>query len=275
VRHAPAGTRPVEAAAEEVADESKRPLGAPPDELGIVGRSTLLEQVDLTKTVSRDEYKKKLPELQAELRTIQRHILKQQLPVLVLYEGWDAAGKGGNIKRLTQFLDPRGYFVTAYAAPTPDEKRRHYLWRFWRDLPEGGQIAIFDRTWYGRVLVERVERFAAEPEWRRAYQEINEFEGQLTAAGMVLVKFWLQIGQDEQLKRFQSRAQDEFRHWKLTDEDWRNREKFPLYEQAVIDMLEKTSTAWAPWTIVEATDKPHARLKALKTVIRAVEAGLA
>ncbi len=265
----PLGTHPVEAAAADLAQD--RPASQPGAELGVIGHSRLLDQVDLTKTLPREEYKETLQKLQARLRRLQRDILNDETPVLVVYEGWDAAGKGGNIKRLTQFLDPRGYSVTAYAAPTQEEKRHHYLWRFWRDIPRGGQLAIFDRSWYGRVMVERVEGFCTEKEWRRAYQEINEFEGQLVAAGTVLVKFWLQIGQDEQLRRFQDRAQDQYRFWKLTDEDWRNRAKFPQYESAVIDMLEKTSTAWAPWTIVEANDKPHARVKVLKTVIGAIE----
>lgn len=245
--------------------------GAAAETLQLTGRSTLLDQLDLTRSVPREEYKATLRPLQARLRRLQRDVFKQEIPVLILYEGWDAAGKGGNIKRLTQFLDPRGYEVIAYAAPTQEEKRHHNLWRFWRDLPAGGQITIFDRSWYGRVLVERVERFCSEKEWRRAYQEINEFEGQLTAAGTVLVKFWLQISQDEQLRRFEDRSEDHFRHWKLTQEDWRNRAKFPEYEAAVIEMLEKTSTAWAPWTIVEANDKPHARVKTLRTTIEALE----
>jgi polyphosphate kinase 2 (PPK2 family) len=268
--HPPLGTHPVEAAATDVA----RGGSAAGSELGVLGRSRLLDQVDLTKSLPRDEYNKSLAKLQAKLRRLQRDILKEEIPVLVLYEGWDAAGKGGNIKRLTQFLDPRGYSVTPYAAPTEEERRHHYLWRFWRDIPQGGQLAIFDRSWYGRVMVERVEGFCTENEWRRAFQEINEFEGQLVAARTVLVKFWLQISQDEQLNRFEGRVDDQYRHWKLTDEDWRNREKFPLYETAVTEMLEKTSTAWAPWTIVEANDKLYARVKALKTVIGAIEEGL-
>jgi polyphosphate kinase 2 (PPK2 family) len=269
----PTGTHPVEAAAAEMAGDgngSGAGFGLP-----LTGRSTLLDQVDLTRSLSREEYQDALQPLQAQMRRLQRDLLEEEIPVLVIYEGWDAAGKGGNIKRLTQFLDPRGYYVTPYAAPTQEEKRHHYLWRFWRDLPGGGQLGIFDRSWYGRVLVERVEGFCTEKEWRRAFQEINEFEGQVTAAGLVLVKFWLHISQEEQLRRFEDRKQDKFRYWKLTDEDWRNREKFPLYKAAVTDMLEKTSTAWAPWTIVEANDKPHARVKVLKTVAGAIEEALA
>jgi polyphosphate kinase 2 (PPK2 family) len=245
--------------------------GTPAEGEPIARKSTLLERLDTTVTLPREEYDEILRPLQAELRRLQRRVREEEVPVLIVYEGWDASGKGGNIKRLTRFLDPRGYSVTAYAAPTSEEKRHHYLWRFWRDIPAGGEISIFDRSWYGRVLVERVEGFCREDEWRRAYQEINEFEGQLAAAGMVLVKLWLHITQDEQLRRFESRAGDKFRHWKLTEEDWRNREKFPLYQDAVVDMLERTSTAWAPWTIVEANDKPYARVKALRTTIAAIE----
>ncbi|HEY7530422.1 MAG TPA: phosphate--AMP phosphotransferase [Gemmatimonadota bacterium] len=240
----------------------------------IARKSALLERLDMSVTLPREEYDEILRPLQAELRDLQGRAHDQEVPVLIVYEGWDASGKGGNIKRLTRFLDPRGYSVTAYAAPTSEEKRHHYLWRFWRDIPAGGELAIFDRSWYGRVLVERVEGFCTEREWRRAYQEINEFEGQLAAAGMVLIKFWLHITQEEQLRRFQSRAGDKFRHWKLTDEDWRNREKFSLYQDAVLDMLERTSTAWAPWTVVEANDKPFARVKALRTTIAAIEAAV-
>ncbi len=239
-----------------------------------IARASVLDQVDLAQSLPRDEYNATLRPLQAELRGLQQEVRKEKVPVLIVYEGWDASGKGGNIKRLTRFLDPRGYDVTAYAAPTEDDRRHHYLWRFWRDLPAGGRIGIFDRSWYGRVLVERVEGLCSEAEWRRAYQEINEFERQLTAAGTVLVKFWLEIDPDEQLRRFKDREQDRFRHWKLTAEDWRNREKFTEYREAVTEMLEKTSTRWAPWTIVEANDKPFARVKTLRTTIAAIEEAL-
>jgi polyphosphate kinase 2 (PPK2 family) len=191
-----------------------------------------------------------------------------------VYEGWDAAGKGGNIKRITEKLDPRGYEVIPIAAPAGDEKTHHYLWRFWRHLPKAGHLAIFDRSWYGRVMVERVEGFCGEDEWKRAYQEINEFEGQLASFGAVLCKFWLHISKDEQLRRFKERETVEYKRYKLTDEDWRNREKWPLYEQAVEDMLEKTSTTYAPWTIVEGNCKWHARIRTLTTLIDAIEAGL-
>ena len=194
-----------------------------------------------------------------------------RIPAVICYEGWDAGGKGGNIRRLTLGLDPRGYEVVPIAAPTKEEKAHHYLWRFWRGVPKAGHITIFDRTWYGRVLVERVEGFCTEAEWKRAYDEINQFERQLTDFGTVLVKFWLQIDAAEQLRRFQERQNTPYKQWKITDEDWRNREKRPLYEPAVDEMLRRTSTPHAPWTILEANCKYHARIKALRTVVEALE----
>ena len=193
---------------------------------------------------------------------------------MIAYEGWDAAGKGGNIRRLTAGMDPRGYEVIPVAAPTEEDLAHHYLWRFWRNVPKAGHIAIFDRTWYGRVLVERVEGFCAEEDWKRAYQEINEFERQLVEFGTVIVKFWLHISQEEQLRRFEARQQMPDKQWKIGDEDWRNRKKWKQYEVAVTDMLEKTSTTYAPWTILEANDKCYARIKALRTVTQALEAAL-
>jgi AMP-polyphosphate phosphotransferase len=196
-------------------------------------------------------------------------------PTCVVFEGWDASGKGGCIKRLVAPLDPRHVRVAQFAAPTYDEKRHHFLWRFWPALPGWGGMAIFDRSWYGRVLVERVESFATEEQWQRAYAEIVEFEDTLAAEGMVLVKLWLQLSEEEQLKRFESRQSDPLRAWKLTDEDWRNREKRMAYEAAVEDMVEHTSTPAAPWTIIEAENKRWARVKVLDTVVAAMEAGMA
>jgi polyphosphate:AMP phosphotransferase len=230
-----------------------------------------LAQVDLSQSLSKDEYKTQLREEQVELRKLQLSIHKHQVPVLVLFEGWDAAGKGGAIKRLTDVLDPRSYVVQPFAAPSDEEKARHYLWRFWRKLPTAGTISIFDRSWYGRVLVERVEGFATEAEWRRAYQEINEFEEQLTSAGCVLVKFWLHISPEEQLRRFEERQNNPFKQHKLTAEDWRNREKWPLYNVAVNQMIQRTSTPAAPWTVVAGNDKYYARVKVIKTVTQAIE----
>jgi AMP-polyphosphate phosphotransferase len=190
----------------------------------------------------------------------------------VLLEGGDASGKGGAIKRLVVPLDLRHVRVVQFSAPTADEKRHHFMWRFWRSLPGWGGMAVFDRTWYGRVLVERVEGFASDEEWQRAYGEIVEFERMNAAEGMAFVKFWLQVSDEEQLKRFRKREKDPLKAWKLTDEDWRNREKRPAYEQAVEDMLERTDHEHAPWTLVEGDSKRWARVKVIESVIAAMEA---
>jgi polyphosphate kinase 2 (PPK2 family) len=192
--------------------------------------------------------------------------------VLCVFEGWDAAGKGGAIKRVTEMLDPRGFTVSSYAAPRGEEQTHHYLWRFWRNLPRAGHLSIFDRSYYGRVLVERVEGFATEAQWGRAYAEINEFEAHQHSFGMLICKFWLHITREEQLRRFKRRELDPFRSYKLTDEDWRNRDKWQAYVRAVEDMLLKTSTQCAPWTVIEANDKYYARVKVLNTIVSAVDA---
>ena len=233
--------------------------------------SDLLAQTDLSLSLSENDYDEQLADAQVELRKLQLSIHKHQIPVLVMFEGWDAAGKGGAIKRLTDILDPRSYFVYPFAAPTDEEKVHHYLWRFWRRLPTAGIIGIFDRSWYGRVLVERVEGFATAIEWRRAYREINEFEAQLTSAGYVLVKFWLHISPEEQLQRFIDRQNDPFKQYKLTDDDWRNREKWNHYDVAVNQAIQRTTTPTAPWTIVAANDKYYARVKVIETVVEAIE----
>lgn len=194
--------------------------------------------------------------------------------VVIAYEGWDAAGKGGNIKRLTEALDPRGYEVHPIASPEPYAKARHYLWRFWTRLPKDGHIAIFDRTWYGRVMVERLEGFCSENDWQRAYNEINEFERELTDWGAVVIKFWVQIDKQTQLLRFNERQNDPAKQWKITEEDWRNREKWDVYETAVNEMLQKTSTANAPWHILESVDKKYARIKALQITADTLEKAL-
>jgi AMP-polyphosphate phosphotransferase len=196
-------------------------------------------------------------------------------PVCVLFEGWDASGKGGAIKRLVAPLDPRHVRVAQFGAPTYDEKRHHFLWRFWPVLPGWGGMAVLDRSWYGRVLVERVEGFAAEEQWRRAYQEIVGFERTLADEGMIIVKFWMHLSAGEQLKRFTARERDPLKAWKLTAEDWRNREKWPQYEAAVEEMLDRTDHAPAPWVLVEAEDKRWARVKVAESVVGAIEAGLA
>ena len=205
---------------------------------------------------------------------MQLKIYQQQIPIVAIFEGWDAAGKGGAIKRLTDVLDPRSYRVNAITAPTDEEKRYHYLWRFWRRLPKAGTISIFDRSWYGRVLVERIEGFASEAEWRRAYREINEFEAQLANAGYVIVKFWLHVSPEVQLRRFEERQNNPFKQYKLTEEDWRNRDRGDIYYVAVNQGIARTSTPAAPWTIVAGDDKYYARVKVIETVIEAIRARL-
>lgn len=229
---------------------------------------TPLAEIPLADCVTPDdEYKSELKKLQKELKDLHYRLYRKGIPVIIAYEGWDAAGKGGNIKRLSACLDPRGYTVHPIASPLPPEKNRHYLWRFYNRLPRTGHIAIFDRTWYGRVMVERLEGFCSERDWQRAYLEMNEFERDLTDWGAIVIKFWVQIDKDTQLERFTDRQNTPEKQWKITDEDWRNREKWDLYETAVNEMLEKTSTTYAPWHILESVDKQYARIKALKIVI--------
>jgi polyphosphate kinase 2 (PPK2 family) len=227
----------------------------------------MLDTIDLNKSLTKEEYVRDLIRYQVALHALGYQVYVQQRPVVIVYEGADAGGKGGNIKRVTEKLDPRGYVVHAIAAPKGDDKTHHYLWRFWRRLPERGQIAIFDRSWYGRVMVERIEGFCTEEEWKRAYREINHFERQLVDFGTILFKFYIHIGKDEQLRRFEAREQTAYKAWKLTDEDWRNRERWDQYEEAVNEMLLKTSTLTAPWTVVEGNCKWHARVKVLKTLV--------
>lgn len=231
-----------------------------------------LSEISLAdKTMTEEEYRKELKLCQIRLQELHNELYKKKIPVIIAYEGWDAAGKGGNIKRIAGALDPRGYEVHPIASPEPHEKARHYLWRFWTRLPKDGHIAIFDRTWYGRVMVERLEGFCSENDWQRAYNEINEFEKELSDWGAVVIKFWVQIDKDTQLERFTLRQNTPGKQWKITDEDWRNREKWDLYEEAVDEMLQKTNTSYAPWFVLESNDKKYARIKALKTIIREIE----
>ena len=227
----------------------------------------MLETIDLNKSLTKEEYVRDLVRYQVAVHALGYQVYVQQRPVVIVYEGADAGGKGGNIKRVTEKLDPRGYVVHPIAAPKGEDKTHHYLWRFWRRLPEKGQIAIFDRSWYGRVMVERIEGFCTEEEWRRAYREINHFERQLADFGTILFKFYIHIGKDEQLRRFEAREQTAYKAWKLTDEDWRNRERWDQYTEAVNEMLLRTSTLTAPWTVVEGTCKWYARVKVLKTLV--------
>lgn len=228
-----------------------------------------LDQLDLTLQIKdRDTYKQKLKQFQVDL-------LEQQLRLkemhnrnaMVVFEGPDAAGKGGVIRRITERLDPRHLRVYSIIKPTPEEYAHHYLWRFWNKLPAFGQMAIFDRSWYGRVLVERVEKFCTKDEWKRAYREINEFERVLSDGGTIIVKFWLHISKDEQLRRFEARQADKTKHWKISEEDWRNRKKWDEHIQAAEEMFEKTDTPVAPWTLVEAEHKFYARLKVIQTLV--------
>ncbi len=229
----------------------------------------LLQDLDLTKQIAdKSEYREKVQELQLQLLHFQRKILESKRNVVLVFEGPDAAGKGGVIKRITEKLDPRVIRVYAVVKPTEEEYRRHYLWRFWTKFPAHGELAIFDRSWYGRVLVERVEGFCTEKEWRRAYDEINAMEKTLVEGGSVLMKFYLHISKEEQLKRFEQRAADPYKHWKISDEDWRNRRRWKEHIEAAEEMFTQTWTKAAPWTLVESEFKFHARLKVLKTVVK-------
>ncbi|CAB4877403.1 MAG: UDP-galactose-lipid carrier transferase [Actinobacteria bacterium] len=241
----------------------------------------LLDSYDLSVKISREEEAERLSASQERLlylRLVAGGIYdgsgKLGPPLCLVFEGWDASGKGGAIKRVVEPLDPRHVRVVSIAAPTYDEKRHHFLTRFWPQLPGWGGMAVLDRSWYGRVLVERVEGFASEEQWRRAYDEIKAFERTLTDEGMVLIKFWMHISHDEQLRRFTSRQKEPVKRWKLTEEDWRNREKRGEYEIAVTEMLERTDTSFAPWVVVEGDDKRYARVKVVETVNMHLERGL-
>ncbi len=234
-------------------------------------RTSSLQKVDLSLSMTREEYRDQLKKLQKRIAELHGELYRRRIPVIIGFEGWDAGGKGGAIKRLTERMDPRGYCVYPTASPNDIEKVHHYLWRFWKNVPKDGHIAIFDRTWYGRVMVERIEGFCTDAEWKRAYQEINEMEKQFTQHGAIVLKFWLQIDKDEQEKRFRERMDNPDKQWKITDEDWRNRDKWEEYERAVDEMLVRTSTTGAPWIIVEGNDKYYARIKVLRTVVEAME----
>lgn len=234
----------------------------------------VLSTVDLGRTVKEDEYKKELPRLQERLARLAWEGKRKGVSSVAVFEGSDAAGKGGAIRRVTWALDARLYRVIPIAAPTDEERAHHYLWRFWRHIPPGGSFTIYDRSWYGRVLVERVEGFAKEEEWKRAYLEINDFEAQLVESGIALSKLWLHISPEEQLRRFRERQEVEWKKHKITDEDWRNREKWPAYETAIDEMVARTSTHDAPWSLISATDKKAARLTVLETLCDRLEEAL-
>ena len=235
---------------------------------------SILAKADLSLSYSKEEYRKRLEQLQKKMEKLHGELYRRRIPVVLGFEGWDAGGKGGAIKRLTQKMDPRGYVVHPTASPNDIERAHHYLWRFWVDMPKAGHITIFDRTWYGRVMVERIEGFCTKQEWQRAYKEINDMEHDLASAGAIVLKFWMQIDKDEQERRFRARQENPDKQWKITDEDWRNREKWDQYEEAVNEMLIRTSTPDAPWIVVEGNCKYYARIKVLQTVVDAIEARL-
>lgn len=235
---------------------------------------SVLGRLDMSQSISAGKFDRVLEKWQGRLNGLQREAVRRRVSTILVFEGWDAAGKGGAIRRVASALDLRECRVIPFAAPTDEERAHHYLWRFWRHLGRAGRVTIYDRSWYGRVLVERVEGFATEPEWSRAYAEINEFEDQLIEHGIVLVKYWLHITKAEQLKRFEERAKSPYKSWKLGDDDWRNREKWDEYEQAVDEMVARTSTLRAPWTLVPSNDKNFARIAILRTACKALEEGL-
>lgn len=239
--------------------------------LGDIVPVPMLDRVDLKKAVSSKEYDRKLTGLQGKLSRLSRAAWEKKVSSVLVFEGWDAAGKGGTVRRLTSAMDARLYRVVPIAAPTDEERAHQYLWRFWRHIPRAGRVTIFDRSWYGRVLVERVEGFAREDEWKRAYQEINEFEDQLVDHGMMVTKFWVHISRTEQLRRFKERQKTEFKQYKITDEDWRNRKQWDAYESAINEMVVRTGTRGAPWVIVAGNDKRYARIQVLETVCRRLE----
>ena len=255
----------------DAALETGKYVGAPFEEAFPMAPAAHLEDANLTASLTREVYQAEKKRLQKKIAELQNVLYRKKIPMIICFEGWDAAGKGGNIRRLAYPLDPRGFTTWPIASPEPHEKSRHYLWRFWTRLPRAGHIAIFDRTWYGRVMVERIEGFCTENDWKRAYNEINEFERDLNEWGAVVLKFWIHIDPDTQLRRFNDRQNDPAKQWKITDEDWRNREKWPQYEEAVNEMLEKTGTEFAPWHIIESNDKYYARIKVLRIVAEAME----
>ncbi|NEX21124.1 polyphosphate:AMP phosphotransferase [Thiorhodococcus mannitoliphagus] len=251
---------------ESIPEEQNNAVNSPELPTSPDAQITLLDQLDLSRSIPRDDYKSEIKKLQSEINELAWKAYNKKRSTVLVFEGMDAGGKGGAIRRITNAVDARLYRSIPVAAPTDEEKSHHYLWRFWRHIPRAGHITIYDRSWYGRVLVERVEGFAADADWRRAYSEINRFEEQLVDSGIILLKFWIQISQDEQLQRFKDREDVPYKQYKITDEDWRNREKWPQYKEAVNEMVVRTSTQHSAWTLVEGNDKPYARVKVLSTI---------
>ena len=267
----------LEAIRKRLAEESskKKPVEAQaPPLLPSIDNMHILKALDLTQKVEKKKFQEELEKYQGKLALLTRNPKFRDITVVAVFEGNDAAGKGGSIRRITSAVDARQYQVVPIAAPTEEERAQPYLWRFWRHIPRKGRVTIFDRSWYGRVLVERVEGFCSPTDWMRAYHEINDFEAQLVRHNIVVVKFWLTISKDEQLRRFEDRKKTGFKRFKITDEDWRNREKWDAYEQAICDMVDRTSTEKAPWTLVEANDKNFARIKVLKTLCQRIESAM-
>ncbi|OIQ88723.1 thymidylate kinase [mine drainage metagenome] len=255
------------------ADKTVTEVHAPPP-LPAIDQRNIIRTLDLDQTIDKKTYQLELEKYQGRLALLIRNPKFSNITVIAMFEGNDAAGKGGAIRRITGALDARSYHVIPIAAPTEEERAQPYLWRFWRHIPRRGRLMIFDRSWYGRVLVERVEGYCSKADWMRAYGEINDFEAQLARHDIVVVKFWLSISQDEQLKRFKAREQTGFKRFKITEDDWRNRAKWDEYEHTVCDMVDRTSTSLSPWTLVEANDKNFARIKILQTLCRRIESAI-
>lgn len=251
--------------------KNENPAPALEDKIIHGNQPSLLDTLDLSLNLSKDKYNEQLNHYQGKLNKLARQAHEKKISSILVFEGWDAGGKGGAIRRLTHAMDARNYQVISVAAPTEEERLQHYLWRFWRHMPRAGQVTIYDRSWYGRVLVERVEGFASEAEWTRAYPEIRNFENALTDHGIALLKFWLHIDPDEQLSRFKAREQVSYKQYKITEEDYRNRDKWAEYSLAVNDMVARTSTQSAPWTLIEANNKRYARIQVLKTYCAKLE----
>ena len=249
--------------------------GKQPLELPAFPKSPSFKDADMSLGLRKREYLKKLESRQDRIQELHHELYRLRIPLVIVYEGWDASGKGGNIRRLTEKMDPRGYEVIPVSAPNDVEKAHHYLWRFWTEFPKAGHITIFDRSWYGRVLVERVEGFCSETDWKQAYNEINEMEDNFRHFGSIVLKFWVHIDKDEQLKRFRAREANPHKRWKLHEEDWRNREKWHLYEEAAEEMFLRTHAPKSPWSIIEGNCKRYARIKALDVVIEAIEKKIA
>jgi polyphosphate:AMP phosphotransferase len=253
------------------AQELNSEVGAPANDSQTI---TIMNGLDLSLAIDKKAYRTELAQAQARIATVHSQAVQQKLSVILVFEGPDAGGKGGAIRQITEALDARYYKVFPFAAPTSEEDAHHYLWRFWRCIPRAGRLTIFDRSWYGRVLVERIEQFAGDVEWRRAYGEINDFEDQLIEHGIILLKFWIHISKDEQLRRFKAREETPHKRWKLGDEDWRNRERWDEYNQAAHEMIQQTSMKNTPWILVEGDNKNHARIKVINSVCEALEGAL-